>query len=105
LARKHVGALPQWRIGLDKLAAKVGTPRPHAFSSATCFASQRSPSIPMRGCERPGDLLGAIQTGSMQRQDTEDYRAARFNLHVAATRAKWTVNIMTPQHDPSPLLP
>jgi hypothetical protein len=59
----------------------------------------------MRGCERPGDLLGAIQAGSMQRQDTEDYRAARFNLHVAATRAKRTVNIMTPQHDPSPLLP
>ena len=50
----------------------------------------------------PGKLLSAIQAGSMQRQDTEGYRA-RFNLHVAATRAKRTVNIMTPQHDPSPL--
>lgn len=41
----------------------------------------------------------------LQRQDAEGYRAARFNLHVAATRARRAVNIMTPQNDPSPLLP
>ena len=41
----------------------------------------------------------------LQRQDAEGHRAARFNLHVAATRARRAVNIMTPQNDPSPLLP
>ena len=50
LARKHVGAQPQWRIGLDKLAAKVGTSRAHAFSSATCFASWRRTTCPITGC-------------------------------------------------------
>jgi len=41
----------------------------------------------------------------LQRKDAEGYRAARFNLHVAATRARRAVNIMTPHADPSPLLP
>jgi DNA helicase-2/ATP-dependent DNA helicase PcrA len=35
----------------------------------------------------------------------ERERSARFNLHVAATRAKSAVTIMTPQKDPCPLLP
>jgi DNA helicase-2/ATP-dependent DNA helicase PcrA len=41
----------------------------------------------------------------MRSQDTEAQRSARFNLHVAATRAKRGVNIMTPQASPCPLLP
>lgn len=32
-------------------------------------------------------------------------RSARFNLHVAATRAKRSVVLMTPIQDPCPLLP
>lgn len=35
----------------------------------------------------------------------ERERSARFNLHVAATRAKRKVILMTPRNDPSPLLP
>jgi DNA helicase-2/ATP-dependent DNA helicase PcrA len=41
----------------------------------------------------------------LQRQDAEGQRSARFNLHVAATRARRAVTIMTPQASPSPLLP
>jgi DNA helicase II / ATP-dependent DNA helicase PcrA len=41
----------------------------------------------------------------LQRQDAEGQRSARFNLHVAATRARRAVTIMTPQADPCPLLP
>jgi hypothetical protein len=41
----------------------------------------------------------------LQRQDAEGQRSARFNLHVAATRARRAVTIMTPQTSPCPLLP
>lgn len=41
----------------------------------------------------------------LQRQDAEGQRSARFNLHVAATRARRAVNIMTPGAAPCPLLP
>lgn len=41
----------------------------------------------------------------LQRRDAEGQRSARFNLHVAATRARRAVIIMTPQADPCPLLP
>jgi DNA helicase-2/ATP-dependent DNA helicase PcrA len=41
----------------------------------------------------------------LQRQDAEGQRSARFNLHVAATRARRAVTIMTPQANPCQLLP
>jgi DNA helicase-2/ATP-dependent DNA helicase PcrA len=41
----------------------------------------------------------------LQRHDAEGRRSARFNLHVAATRARRAVQIMTPRIDPCPLLP
>lgn len=41
----------------------------------------------------------------MVRSDAEGKRAARFNLHVAATRARRAVHIMTPLLDRCPLLP
>ena len=41
----------------------------------------------------------------LQRPGAEGERTARFNLHVAATRARRAVTIMTPHDDPSPLLP
>ena len=41
----------------------------------------------------------------LQRQDAEGHRSARFNLHVAATRARRAVTFMTPQTSPCPLLP
>jgi DNA helicase II / ATP-dependent DNA helicase PcrA len=41
----------------------------------------------------------------LQRQSVEGRRSARFNLHVAATRARRAVQIMTPKTDPCPLLP
>jgi DNA helicase-2/ATP-dependent DNA helicase PcrA len=41
----------------------------------------------------------------LQRQDVEGQRSARFNLHVAATRARRAVTLMTPQTSPCPLLP
>ncbi len=37
--------------------------------------------------------------------DGDRERSARFNLHVAATRAKRSVVLMTPLQDPCPLLP
>jgi DNA helicase-2/ATP-dependent DNA helicase PcrA len=41
----------------------------------------------------------------LQRAGAEAERSARFNLHVAATRARRAVTIMTPQDDPCRLLP
>lgn len=41
----------------------------------------------------------------LARSDAEGQRSARFNLHVAATRARRAVNIMTPALDRCPLLP
>jgi DNA helicase II / ATP-dependent DNA helicase PcrA len=41
----------------------------------------------------------------LQRTGVEAERSARYNLHVAATRARQAVTIMTPQHDPCHLLP
>jgi DNA helicase-2/ATP-dependent DNA helicase PcrA len=41
----------------------------------------------------------------LARSDEEAQRSARFNLHVAATRARRAVNIMTPLSDRCPLLP
>jgi superfamily I DNA/RNA helicase len=41
----------------------------------------------------------------LQRQDAEGQRSGRFNLHVAATRARRAVTIMTPLANPCQLLP
>jgi DNA helicase-2/ATP-dependent DNA helicase PcrA len=41
----------------------------------------------------------------LQRPGAEGERAARFNLHVAATRARQAVTIMTPQVAPCAMLP
>jgi len=41
----------------------------------------------------------------LQREDDEGRRSARFNLHVAATRARRQVHFMTPAAAPSPILP
>jgi len=41
----------------------------------------------------------------LQRPGAEAERSARFNLHVAATRARHAVNILTPQSAPCRLLP
>ncbi len=41
----------------------------------------------------------------LQREDDEGRRSARFNLHVAATRARLQVHFMTPATARSPLLP
>ncbi len=41
----------------------------------------------------------------VRRTDAESERSARFNLHVAATRARRSVTIMTPEAQPSRLLP
>jgi DNA helicase-2/ATP-dependent DNA helicase PcrA len=47
---------------------------------------------------------GAFQR-YLQRAGAEAERSARFNLHVAVTRARRAVTIMTPRHDPCRLLP
>lgn len=41
----------------------------------------------------------------LQARGGDRERSARFNLHVAATRAKSSVVLMTPDQDPCPLLP
>ena len=41
----------------------------------------------------------------LQRLDAEGHRSARYNLHVAVTRARSAVTIMTPEVNPSVLLP
>jgi DNA helicase-2/ATP-dependent DNA helicase PcrA len=41
----------------------------------------------------------------LQRLDAEGHRSARYNLHVAVTRARSAVTIMTPEASPSVLLP
>ena len=41
----------------------------------------------------------------VQRPDADGDRSARFNLHVAGTRARRAVAIMTPDADPCRLLP
>jgi DNA helicase-2/ATP-dependent DNA helicase PcrA len=41
----------------------------------------------------------------LQPRGTDPVRSARFNLHVAATRARTAVTIMTPARDPCGLLP
>jgi hypothetical protein len=45
-----------------------------------------------------------IVAGFLQRQDAEGQRSARFNLHLAVTRARRAVTIMTPQTSPCPAL-
>jgi len=41
----------------------------------------------------------------IQRRDSDSERSARFNLHVAATRARRAVTIMTPKTEPCHILP
>lgn len=41
----------------------------------------------------------------LQPRGADAERSARFNLHVAVTRARRAVTIMTPQANPCPLLP
>ncbi len=41
----------------------------------------------------------------IQRPGADGERSARFHLHVAATRARHTVTIMTPEIQPCHLLP
>jgi DNA helicase-2/ATP-dependent DNA helicase PcrA len=41
----------------------------------------------------------------VQRRGADSERSARFNLHVAVTRARRAVTIMTPEDEPCHLLP
>lgn len=50
-------------------------------------------------------VIETVYSRYLQRPDADGYRSARFNLHVAATRARRRVNILTPSVAPSPLLP
>ena len=72
------------------LSRAIGEAAPLILIGATTFVTFNPEGLFSRYVQRPG---------------ADGERSARFNLHVAATRARRAVTIMTPEIQPCHILP